>query len=149
MIARLLIFVLLSVAAMSCRTNNGDIGHLFGSWLLEDMTVDGETPEDFDPEVTFWSFQNNIIRISRVGFMYEHDDRWGTWTEEDNQLILNFTHHDNISAPGTYPYLAPQWLGFPANSLIPLEYVSHSSSRMVLKWQGVNGVTYIYSLRKI
>ena len=149
MIARLLIFFLITFAAVSCRTNNGDIGFLFGSWLLEDMTVDGETPAGFNPEETFWSFQNNIIRVSRVGFMYERDDRWGTWAEEDDCLILNFTHHDNTSLPGTYPYSAPEWLGWPSNTLIQLEYISNSSSRMVLKWQGGNGENYTYSLRKI
>lgn len=129
--------------------NNGDIGDLFGSWLLEDMTVDGVTPEDFDPEATFWSFQNNIIQISRVEFMYEQDYRWGTWTQDDNQLILNYTHHDGGEAPGTYPYNAPQWLGFPSNSLITLDFRSRSSRRMALSWQNAKGQTYVYSLRKI
>ena len=73
---RLLMIILPLLLFCSCRMNNGDIGDLFGSWLLYSMTVDGQTPEDFDAEETFWEFQNNIISISRVEFMYDKESRW-------------------------------------------------------------------------
>lgn len=133
----------------ACRMNNGDIGDYFGSWLLYDMTVDGVTPESFNNEETFWEFQNNIIQISRVDEFYDKEGRWGTWSEEDGKLLLNFTHFDYGTNPGTGQYAAPEWIGFPKKGIITLTFVSRSSKHMTLSWHDSTGAIYIYSLRKI
>lgn len=143
------IFILFAVAISSCRVNNGDIGDLFGSWLLYSMTVDGETPEHFNPEETYWEFQNNIIEISRVGLMFDKEGRWGTWTEDDDRLTINYTHFEFGINPGTLQYAAPEWLGFPRKGVFALDIISRSSTRMILSWQDSSGSTFVYSLRKI
>ena len=146
---RLLMIILPLLLFCSCRMNNGDIGDLFGSWLLYSMTVDGQTPEDFDAEETVWEFQNNIISISRVEFMYDKESRWGTWSEADGKLLLNYTHHEHGVNQGTAKYSAPEWLGFPPNQIIPLTFVERTSNRMSLTRTSENGEVYVYSLRKI
>ncbi len=150
MYRRLIILLTIAVMALcGCRVNNGDIGDYFGAWLLYSMTVDGEVPEDFNPEQTYWEFQNNIVQISRVSYMFEKKGRWGTWSEDDNTLLLNFTHYQEGYEPGSAQYRAPEWLGFPQNSIIPLTFVSRSSKRMELTWRDVEGKIYVYSLRKL
>lgn len=149
MLKKLSIIIVILLALASCRVNNGDIGDFFGSWLLYDMKIDGETPDDFDPEATFWQFQNNIINIGRVEFMYDHTGYWGTWSEEGDQLLLNYTHHDGDDQPGEGGYKAPVWLGFTSNEILRLTFVSRSSGRMTLKWTNPEGLIYTYSLRKI
>lgn len=149
MLKKLSIILMILMALASCRVNNGDIGDFFGSWLLYDMKIDGETPEDFDPEATFWQFQNNIINIGRVEFMYEHFGHWGTWSEEGDQLLLNYTHHDGGNPPGEGEYQAPEWLGFTPNEILRLTFVSRSSGKMVLTWTNPDGLIYTYSLKKI
>ena len=144
MLKRLTIILTILIAFCSCRVNNGDIGDYFGSWLLYDMKVDGETPDDFDPEQTFWEFQNNIIQISRVLFMYEKYGCFGTWGEKDGTLLLNFSHHDiNMS------YGAPNWIGMVADEIMHLTINSRESKRMTLSWTSPTGRLYVYSLRKI
>lgn len=149
MIRKTVLSIVLCLSAMACQHNNGDIGWLFGSWLLYSMTVDGETPADFNPEDTFWEFQNNIVDISRVGFMYEKQDRWGTWSEDDDCLLLDFNHYQLGVNPGTQHFAAPEWLGFPPRKTVRLRYLSRTSKHMSLSWVSEDGSTYIYSLRKI
>lgn len=146
---RLTIILLAVMVFCSCKVNNGDIGDFFGSWLMYSMTVDGDIPEDFNPEQTYWEFQNNLICISRVEFMYDKESRWGTWSEDDNELRLNYTHCSQGLNPGTGQYRAPDWLGFPPNRVLSLSFVARSSNRMSLTWTDDNGRIYVYSLRKI
>ena len=149
MIKRFVIIFITLLALGACRTNNGDIGDYFGSWLLYDMTVDGVPPESFDNEETFWEFQNNIIQISRVDELYDKDGRWGTWSEDDGKLELNFSHYDFGTNPGTGQYAGPEWIGFPKKGIITLTFLSRSSKQMTLSWHDPAGAIYVYSLRKI
>lgn len=149
MIQRFVIALITIMSLASCRVNNGDIGDFFGSWLLYSMTVDGETPQNFDPEETFWEFQNNIIAISRVDYMYDKDSHWGTWSEDDGTLQLDYTHFESGVNPGSAQYSAPQWIGFPKRGIFQLTFVSRSSKHMTLSWHDSEGRIYVYSLRKI
>lgn len=149
MVKRLVIVFITILTLASCRMNNGDIGDLFGSWLLYSMTVDGEAPENFNSEETFWEFQNNIVSISRVYYMYDKDVHWGTWSEADGQLQLDYTHFESGVNPGTGQYSSPQWLGFPKRGIFQLKFVSRSSKRMTLSWYDSEGRMFVYSLRKI
>lgn len=146
---KVLILMLVAVAFCSCRMNNGDIGDFFGSWLLNSMTVDGSEAEDFDRESTFWEFQNNIIQISQVSDKFDKTERWGTWVEDGDRLLLNFTHSETDIAPGTGKYRAPEWLYFPENEIISLTFVERKAKRMTLSWQDQSGRKIVYSLRKI
>lgn len=143
----LMIFAVLCLGA--CQMNDGGIGDYFGSWLLHSMTVDGTEDPEFDPETTFWEFQNNIIEISQVSRLYEKTGRWGTWSEEDGKLLLDFTHHENGIEPGSAHYQAPEWLHFTPNEILSLDFVSRSSKNMTLSWSDPEGRKIVYSLRKI
>ncbi len=149
MLKRLSFIAFLLLTLRACRVNNGDIGGCFGSWLLYDMKIDGETPDDFDPELTFWQFQNNIIDICRVEFMYDRVTHWGTWSEENGKLLLNFMHHDGDEPSGIGGYSAPAWIGFTSDEIMSLTFVKRESNRMTLSWNSPDGHLYIYSLRKI
>ena len=145
----LIISIILSLAA--CQ-NDGRIGSLFGTWGLASMTVNGAPAEDVDPELTTWSFQNNIVRIVLDGPHHAWTDRTGTWsrTSRDgkNYLELDFTHGEDDIAPGSGPYKAPEWLGFPENRVVPLEFVKDSSREMILTWTDDDGKVYVYTLKK-
>lgn len=141
--------MLVAVAFCGCRMNNGDIGDFFGSWLLYSMTIDGQEAEGFDTESTYWEFQNNIIEISRVDSHYQKWGRWGTWVDDGDRLLLDYTHGDEDYAPGTDIYQAPEWLYFPSNQIIVLNFVERQSKRMVLSMQDDKDRRIVYSLRKI
>lgn len=141
--------MLVAVAFCGCRMNNGDIGDFFGSWLLYSMTIDGNEAENFDTESTYWEFQNNIIEISRVDSHYQKWGRWGTWVDDGDRLLLDYTHGDEDYAPGTDIYQASEWLYFPSNQIIVLNFVERQSKRMVLSMQDDKDRRIVYSLRKI
>ena len=141
--------MLVAVAFCGCRMNNGDIGDFFGSWLLYSMTIDGNEAENFDTESTYWEFQNNIIEISRVDSHYQKWGRWGTWVDDGDRLLLDYTHGDEDYAPGTDIYQAPEWLYFPSKQIIVLNFVERQSKRMVLSMQDDKDRRIVYSLRKI
>lgn len=132
----------------ACRMNNGDIGSKFGTWALTDMLIDGETPEDFEPGQTLWSFQNNIIDVQRDMGYYEPFSRYGSWEESNGHLYLNFTHSDSTTLPGQGRYEAPTWIGFTANEIIDLTYIENTSRHMKLTWIDPEGKVYCYILDK-
>lgn len=144
-----LLLILICGLLSSCTQNNGNIGPYFGSWLQYEMTIDGEKVTDFNPDETFWEFQNNIIEISRVNGMYEKNGRWGTWEERDGHLLLNYTHSDDNNPAGQGAYRAPEWLYFPSNTVINLTILSNKSGRMTLEWHDSDGKIIRYYLRKI
>ena len=135
----------------ACK-NEGNIGPLFGTWALTDITVNGEKPADFIKGQTTWSFQNNIVRIVFDLGPSEYDARVGSWektaSEGHKYLEFNFTHSQDGVEPGTGPYLAPEWLGWPTNRIIRLEYVKDSSREMVLTWMSDGGDSFTYTLKK-
>lgn len=149
MMRKLIFTLFVTVVLCGCRVNNGDIGDFFGSWLLESMTVDGVEAEDFDSESTFWEFQNNIIKITRVTPQLNSDGRWGTWVDNGSQLFLDFTHYEDGVAPGTGSYQAPEWLDMPQNEIIALTFDKRASRRMILWRTDALGRRIAYSLRKI
>ncbi len=146
---KIIFSLLLTVLLSACRVNNGDIGDFFGSWLVESLTVDGVVPDDFNDETSFWEFQNNIIKVSYIENLDELDRRWGTWAEDDNSLLLDFTHYENGVEPGTQHYQAPEWLYMPQGVVIDLTFVSRGSHHMTLAWTDASGCRIVYSLRKI
>ena len=148
---RILFILSIMFAVVSCQ-NDGHIGRLFGTWQLAQMTENGETPEAFTPGETTWSFQNNIVYITKELPHMERILRVGTWAESNadghKYLELDYTQSTDEYAPGTGPYRAPEWLGFPENKVIRLEYVKDSSREMVLTWTSDEGLVYIYTLKK-
>lgn len=138
-----------SFSFQSCRVNNGDIGDLFGSWLVYDMTVDGTTPADFNPALTYFEFQNNILFITRVDDRYDKYLNVATWTRHDDILSLNFTHSDKNQPAGTGSYAAPEWLLMPSDTILDLHIFNPSSSHMTLSFTDLQGRIITYQLRKI
>ncbi len=52
--------IIISLLCFGCTHNNGDIGPLFGTWVLDGMTVDGDK-QDIGPDDTFMQFQGKIV----------------------------------------------------------------------------------------
>lgn len=146
-----LVLMMALLGTVSCQ-NNGHIGNLFGTWALREMSVNGAAAADFDPETTTWNFQNDIIRICLDLGHNSAERRTGTWERKTENgksyLLLNYTHHEGATEPGTGQYRAPEWLGFPENEVIELRFVEDKSRSMVLTWTDAEGNVYTYTLKK-
>lgn len=97
----------------ACTQPAGNIGDLFGSWSLQEMTCDGNPlslPEN--SEGTTVSFQGNIAMFN---IYYDNEETGSsvcTWIRTDDTMTFDFNNSDNAHPAGTGIYAAPSWLGF-------------------------------------
>ncbi len=141
----ILSIVLLST---SCTHNDGDIGEWFGTWQLEDMTVDGESDTGYGHDL-FWQFQSDVFCMRKVTGYHEYYPRWGTWRQPDsNTLLLDFTHHDNKYPEGSSPYSPWPETHLLQEGVSKLRIVSSGNRKMVLEYTPEAGSVYRYYLTK-
>lgn len=143
----LMLLVAVLTATVSCTQNNGDIGDWFGEWKLASIEIDGEEDEAYTGDV-LWRFQNNIVEmvvVNPVG--HSHDEHYGTWSSDDKELTLNFTHSDNLNAAGTGKYAPPAQTYLPSD-IVSLKVLKLSSREILLEYRPAPGKSIIYTLRK-
>lgn len=83
----IILFILVGTLG-SCTRNHGDIGPWFGTWLVEQITVDG-TPQNVEGDY-FFQFQSKVFRVSQV---YGHENlvvSFGTWDESGGKMSIDF-----------------------------------------------------------
>ena len=128
--------------------NDGHIGRLFGVWRVQKFTIDGIEAENTLYKSTTFGFQNNIVEVVALD---EHPGdaliQWGTWSEEGDNFILNFTHSDSSTPPATGIYAAPWWLGMSSTAPMSMR-VSHKGDTFTLTWTTDDGTINIYELAK-
>ncbi len=148
------ILLILPLLALSgCVTNNGDIGHLYGSWQLESVDIDGEEVTDWSDDgsnFVTWYFQNNIIGIEQtyINHVPVSTTTHGTWTMGDGTITFDFMHSDDSNVPGTGAYQAPEKIHFPAG-VTTFDIVEYNSSRLTITTMLADDSRLTYSLRKI
>lgn len=136
-----------------CTRNNGDIGPWFGTWKLDEITIDGNVSEEYDGNV-FWKFHNNVFEMVKM----MTDDKghgygtcFATWSEADGYLIIDFRQHDDQYNPedwnGLYrPFLETH---LPVNGVADIKIVKLSGSKAQLTYySSEDGKTYGYTLSK-
>lgn len=134
-----------TLASTGCTQNNGDIGDWFGEWHLRSIEINGAADNGYSGDM-LWKFQNNIVEMIVVSG-HTHTGHYGTWSEADGKLILNFTHSDNLHEAGTGKYAPPAQTHLPA-AVVALNIVKLSSSEIILKYEAESGDMIIYTLRK-
>ncbi len=138
----------LQLGLSGCTHNNGDIGPWFGAWVLDSIEIDGQ-PDDTYGRNIFWSFQNEVIKISVQHPYGGVSDHFGTWAEEGKTLQLNFTHTDAASSSYPERYCLPAGLHLPSKGIIDLNIVSLSGSHIVLTYTPDDGTRVQYTLSKL
>ena len=141
------IIIIIAATLSSCTRNNGDIGDLFGTWRLESLKVgDIEQPlQTGDVRVYTWAFQSHIIYIQTI---FDHDDykrARGTWTMDEENLILDFGHTD---IDGSNNYTPPEALHLNADGKTYLRIVEYTSDRLHLIQVLDGAPPYEYYLKK-
>ncbi len=132
-----IIFAFMAMLAMSgCVQNNGHIGHWFGQWKVERMTIDGKDDADYEGGV-FFCFQGAVfgVRTSTGGMWY------GRWEENDKGMVDVVFNTDESAVP-------PAYLHVHLDEKMVFRLVSHKGSDKVLEYVGPDGKTYTYYLKK-
>lgn len=127
----------MAMLAMSgCVQNNGHIGHWFGQWKVERVTIDGQDDADYDSGV-FFCFQGAVfgVRTSTGGMWY------GRWEENDKGMVDVVFNTDESAVP-------PAYLHMHLDEKMVFRLVSHKDSDKVLEYVGPDGKTYTYYLKK-
>lgn len=127
----------MAMLAMSgCVQNNGHIGHWFGQWKVERVTIDGQDDEDYEGGV-FFCFQGAVfgVRTSTGGMWY------GRWAENDKGMVDVVFNTDESAVP-------PAYLHVHLDEKMIFRLVSHKGSDKVLEYVGPDGKTYTYYLKK-
>lgn len=137
------------ISLVSCVTNDGDIGLLYGQWTLTGLTIDSESTE-IDVKLYFWRFQSDIIKIQRYEGNNHSSSSVGTWERSENDLYLNFTHSAATEGSGNWDfYNPPPELGIPGREISLLNIERLTNKDMVLRYDGPDGKIYRYTFKKL
>lgn len=148
-----LIIMILALASVlgGCTHAGGDIGPLFGTWRLEELTADGAKVElygqgDGAPELYVWAFQGELVSIRSI---FEHQDVetfYGSWSRTDEALTLNFTYSDDEDFDAFTP---PAAMHLEADGITTLKIINLTDKRLRLSYvNSQSGTTYEYNLKK-
>ncbi len=138
-----------SVLMMSCTQNDGRIGDLFGTWVLESV-VDAEGAELPLPDSElFWSFQSTVVCFKVVQPYHIYDDYWGSWQRNGSLLMLDFENSDDMTATGGGLYSVPPGYYFTEGEL-HLQFAVRrlDNKRMELLYEAADGETLTYLFYK-
>ncbi len=145
---KLLLLIAIAFAPLSCTRNCGNIGDWFGIWKLESITVNGESDPYYHGNV-FWRFQTNMILMTYTyETNYDASGSYGTWTENNNILELNFSYYtEGESEQGAW-YIPPAVTHIPAGiSRLSVLHLSRKEIKLSYLSQS-DGKEYFYLLKK-
>ena len=156
-INRLFVALVAVIACVSCQ-NDGNIGKYFGSWRFDAYIVDGKEVTELKvgestivplDHVTI-SFQNNVVNIvTDLDDYLNNYSQFGTWSDEGDTFILDFTHVDASNVDGISLYNAPAWLGMISDEPMKMTVSDSSSRAFTLTWiDPRSGVKRVYKLHK-
>lgn len=142
-------YILLLAAALmlgGCTRNNGHIGAWFGTWRLTAIDIDGQ-PDEAYPGNVVWKFHSDIVSIMTVDDI-EHEaiPAWGTWSEADGALTLNFSYSDDANPNEWDKYTPPASTHIPAG-ITQFDILKLSTAEIILKYVAPDA-TYTYFLKK-
>lgn len=138
----LLIASLLVMTMASCRTNNGDIGHLYGQWRMTALILaDGTERQVYD---NYLRFQNDIVQFTVTADHHDALSAFGRWRREGDIVTLDFT--GNMDAEGNLaPNTALGWFELTGQLLMRCEILTETRRGLVLRTASPDGpITYLF-----
>lgn len=99
-IRNLLLFFCLLLAQGSCVQNGGNIGNVFGKWVLVKIEGDNTDPPAQTGDIYF-SFQKDVIQLQRDNGHHSISEAYGLFRIDENILYLDFPEEDKLPFPET------------------------------------------------
>lgn len=133
-----LYIIVLFISLSGCTRNDGDIGDWFGTWRVDDITIDGAVDTDYAPPYMIWKFQSSLIQIMVPDdFQHTSVSCYGTWEHNGTTLTLDFSH--GLGTPPDFSMLEPK---------VQLSVLKLSRSKITLQYIDRSGRSIVYSLKK-
>lgn len=145
-IYHILTILVVSIIIASCTHNNGDVGEYFGTWKLENISVNGENDAAYVGDI-FWKFQSSVFCMEQVNDRFDTENRWGTWMNDGKMLRLDFSHYDDAHPEGA-DFYSPFPVTRIPNGVTDLSIISMFGSSMQLQYTGEDGNVVGYKLKK-
>lgn len=144
------ILIIISILAVfaACKTNNGDIGPLYGQWILDQLTLDGEPDSIVCSDFSF-SFQNNILYIAHQTGHHEFTETFGTWSLDGDELTLNFTHTADLYPENGIKFNPPAELHIPVRASTVMKVYKLTEKSLRFGFTDSIGCLYDYSFYKL
>ncbi len=143
---RILLLLLPAFLIGGCTHNNGNIGELFGQWIMTEITADGAPVADLTPADWNWRFQSGVLLISHVDpVAHSHSQYWASWERQGQTLKVNYNNTDPAI---DFNYDYPKALGFTTASVYDVKITNSTGKNMTLQMVNPEGVTYVYTLKK-
>lgn len=133
----IVIIGLVSVLMGGCQ-EGGDIGVFYGQWVFDEMTVDGETPEQEVFKEYYMSFSGPVSLLGQTGNMMWY----GMWSREGDDITIKYAITNDWLA------VVKANLGFDSPE-ITVKVESETSRSLRLEYIGSDGKVYKYKLRKL
>lgn len=138
----IILATVLTLGLAGCTQNRGYIGELFGSWVLDEMTADGNVLPMSWGEYTTLSFQGTVVRFSLHHDLHNYISRLCTWTRSDNLLRFDFTNGGHeVDNDGMFAL--PYWLYY-TDDIITFTIAELDNGHMTLVCNGSDGKLYMY-----
>ncbi len=137
-----------SIISSGCNSNNGDIGPWYGQWKLTEIRVNGQVDTQYTGNI-FWAFQNSVIQMTEIISELDYNSRWGSWSQQGDELTLDFGHHDDssVSDPSTAWRYSPPAATHLIAGVNQLHIVKLSDSNIELTYNSPDGNVYTYYLK--
>lgn len=132
----ILVFSCLLLAQSSCIQNGGNIGKIFGKWVVIRIEGDNMDPPSQDGDLYF-SFQKDVLKVQRDKGHHDIAEIFGSFRMEDDKLYLSFPEEDQP------PFVQT---GLDRNS--ELQILKLTGREMELRYAVSSDKSLIYFLRK-
>ena len=96
----ILLFFCLLLAQAGCVQNGGNIGKIFGKWVLLKIEGDNTAPPA-QKGVIYFSFQKDVIQLQQDNGLHSISEAYGLFRINDNILYLDFPEEDKLPFPET------------------------------------------------
>ncbi|MBR5331977.1 MAG: lipocalin-like domain-containing protein [Muribaculaceae bacterium] len=152
-LSRIILIITALISLNACTHNNGDIGHLFGTWKLNEITANGELDSVYaEADNVLWKFQSSVMSMIRANDVtHSRFESWASWEYTDNEtrIALNFTNtDDNNTNPGASIYSPLPEMHMPKACIVYVDIITLSHKEMVLRYTSEDGVEYIYRFKR-
>lgn len=137
-INKILLLLLVTLSTISCTRNNGDIGDWFGTWRVDELTINGSPDPDYGPPYMIFKFHSSIVQIIWPDEAnHGAPGCTGTWSQDDDKVTLRFDYDQYTPTTATH-----------LDEITTLDILKLSKSTIELQYTNENGNTYYYKLKK-
>ncbi len=129
-------FLVMVISGIACTRNNGDIGPIFGRWILESADCRNCPQITWEGDL-FLAFQNDVVQMTQTFNDNYSESTFGSFRLTDNTMFIDF------KSP-LYP-VNPAF-GIPAQA--ELQLLELTGNKLVIEYNPTEDSSITYTFHK-